>query len=126
LLINPVFGAPGEVSAASNAPTFPHYQLFDEVLTTLIEDFWRPNGNWAGDMMGDATAFAPAVLLNWGTETSDPDLIYKAWKTVEWEDRLFEKWIIDSLQNQFSRAEFLQTLQELLLFAFFRIDRCIL
>jgi hypothetical protein len=68
---------------------FPHYELFENVLTTLIEDYWSPDGNWKMDMMHDATAFAPYVLLHWGTEIGDNDLVEKGWTTVSWADRCF-------------------------------------
>ena len=81
-------GVPGE-------DEFPHYELFNDVLTTLCEDHWSPSGNWRGDMMHDATAFAPYVLLNWGEETGDQDLLDKGWATIYHEDRSIGRWLQD-------------------------------
>jgi len=72
---------------------FPHYELFDTVLNTLCDNFWQENGDWLGDMMHDATAFAPYVLINWGDEIGDEDLFHKGWTTVHWEDQCIENWI---------------------------------
>lgn len=76
---------------------FPHFELFDDVLTTLLEDHWHSSGDWRGDMMYDATAFAPYVLLHWGDETGDQDLVDKGWATVYHEDRNIRDWIEDPI-----------------------------
>ena len=58
---------------------------FDAILARLRADFWSEDGDWVGDMQGDATAFAPTVLYPIGEEREDAELIAMATATVDHE-----------------------------------------
>ncbi|MCX5867807.1 MAG: AGE family epimerase/isomerase [Proteobacteria bacterium] len=64
---------------------FQFQSQFDAIFKNLNENFWSEDGNWEGDMMGDATAFAPPILFQLGIASNDPALMEKARKTTEWE-----------------------------------------
>jgi len=64
---------------------FPYFDLFTSILNRLVSDFWNESGDWDGDMMGDATSFAPEVLFGYGLETDDRSLIDKGAVTCLWE-----------------------------------------
>jgi len=67
------------------AGDFQFQSQFDAIFKNLNENFWSEDGNWKGDMMGDASSFAPPVLYDLGCERHDHSLIEKAQKTTEWE-----------------------------------------
>lgn len=70
--------------------TVPHWELFEVVLDTLVADYWNDDGNWDGDIMDDATSFAPEVLLGWGMETGDEALVEMGSRTCMWELALLD------------------------------------
>lgn len=66
---------------------------FETILQRLLADFWSADGDWQGDMQGDATAFAPALLFALGLERGDADLTARAVTTVKHEIELVEQLI---------------------------------
>lgn len=71
-------------------PDIPYWDLFNLVLDTLVSDYWSPDGNWDGDMMDDATTFAPEALFAWGYESGDADLVAMGEQTCLWELELLD------------------------------------
>jgi len=69
---------------------YPQWNLFEGVLARLSADFWDESGNWDGDMMDDATTFAPEVLLKYGYEADDSRLIHQGKQTCLWELELVQ------------------------------------
>jgi hypothetical protein len=61
-----------------------HRANFDTILNRLLSDFWQENGDWVGDMMGDATTFAAPTLFRLGCMEGNTDYIAKAIATVDW------------------------------------------
>ncbi|MEW5946755.1 MAG: hypothetical protein AB1742_11205 [bacterium] len=68
---------------------FPYREQFDRLLDYLLQNHWDESGNWSGDMMGDASWFAPALLFQLGRDEQKPEYVRMATKTVEWEASLF-------------------------------------
>jgi len=63
-------------------PYVPVFQVESQALLDhLVADFWSPDGNWEGDMQGDATAFAPYILYASGKARLEE----KATATVDYE-----------------------------------------
>jgi hypothetical protein len=81
-----VDGPPAADGPPEYAPEFE--ERFDAILATLLEH-WHDSGDWEGDMQGDATAFAPALLYRLGKE--DPDLWDKAAVTARYEVGLIQE-----------------------------------
>jgi hypothetical protein len=75
----------GLVAVSCGGGDFQFQSEFDAIFKNLNNNFWSEDGNWEGDMMGDATAFAPPILFQMGIENNDPALLEKARKTTEWE-----------------------------------------
>lgn len=66
-------------------PYVPVFQAESQALLDhLVADFWSPDGNWEGDMQGDATAFAPYILYASGRARLEE----KATATVDYEVKI--------------------------------------
>ena len=62
-----------------------HGQQFDDLVGILWDEYWSEDGNWRGDMMGDATAFAPELFFPMAHETGCQELHELSVSTVEYE-----------------------------------------
>jgi hypothetical protein len=51
---------------------------------------WSEDGNWSGDMMGDASWFGTALLFEMGQDENNPAYTENAIKTAEWQLSLFK------------------------------------
>jgi hypothetical protein len=79
------------VAAVDTAPPYePEFQQrFDTILAALLTHHWRDDGDWDGDMQGDATAFAPMLLYQLGEK--DATLWDKAAATARHELTLIKE-----------------------------------
>lgn len=67
-----------------------HDALFDH----LVADFWSEDGDWEGDMQGDATAFAPRVLYATAEDRTDDRYAEMAGTTVAYEVTLLHAYLL--------------------------------
>ncbi|MFH1538029.1 MAG: hypothetical protein ABIH66_03660, partial [bacterium] len=81
----------GSATGDAARAEFAYQNQFDTLLDYLMENHWDESGNWSGDMMGDASWFAPALLFQMGADGNRPELTEMAVKTVDWELALFKE-----------------------------------
>jgi hypothetical protein len=96
------------VTVSCKFKKFLYKDEFETILNNLLNNFWQDNGDWLGDMMGDATTFAPPLLYMLGKDSNLEELIIKATKTVEYEKTLITeimgKFLIDKESEKFMEA----------------------
>jgi len=85
-------GCPREQDTAEVSPRFQTEH--DAILDHLVADFWSEDGDWEGDMQGDATAFAPRVLYAAGEERGEGRYAEMAGTTVEHEVALLQAYLL--------------------------------
>ncbi|MHC4194008.1 MAG: hypothetical protein ACYSP9_07520, partial [Planctomycetota bacterium] len=67
----------------------PHYSdTFGTQLDLILNEYWSEDGNWKGDMMNDATAFAPMLLFKMYKKTGCEELYRRAMTTCDYERKL--------------------------------------
>lgn len=59
----------------------------------ILNDYWSADGNWNGDMMNDATAFAPRLLFHIYQKTGDERLYDRAITTCKYEMGLVREFV---------------------------------
>jgi dienelactone hydrolase len=62
--------------------------VFERQLRLLWQEYWQEDGDWKGDMMNDATAFAPQLLFQLYRETEDEQFYERAVATCRYQQRL--------------------------------------
>lgn len=73
-------------------PEFPEFRKeFSVILTRLISGTWQDDGDWSGDLQGDATFFAPVLLYALWQETGNPVFRKMADRTVDHEKSLVRR-----------------------------------
>jgi hypothetical protein len=80
-------GCPGNCDCAPVADQFG--EMFLVVLNHLIDEESATDGDWDGDF-GDATAYAPPVLIEYGLYSDNADLVAAGQATVDHELALIE------------------------------------
>jgi hypothetical protein len=64
----------------------PYYaDIFGTQLDLILNEYWSKDGNWKGDMMNDATAFAPMLLFKIYEKTGCEELYRRAITTCNYE-----------------------------------------
>jgi hypothetical protein len=76
-------------SIKQNLPEFGNE--FSVILTLLITDSWKEDGDWIGDLQGDATFFAPVILYDLWRDTENPVFRKMADRTVDHEKSLVRR-----------------------------------
>lgn len=74
--------------APARAESF-HEKEYLAIFDYLMKNDWSENGDWKGDMMGDANWFATVLLFETGQRDGDTELISRAAKSAEWEKSVF-------------------------------------
>lgn len=67
-----------------------HEKEYKTMFDFLMKNDWSENGDWKGDMMGDANWFATVLLFETGQRDSDTELVSRATKSAEWEKSVFD------------------------------------
>ena len=62
--------------------------VFERQVRLLWHDYWQEDGDWKGDMMNDATAFAPKLLFQLHRQTGDDRFYERAVATCRYQQRL--------------------------------------
>lgn len=75
----------------SKSENLPLNSRFQAILEKLLSQFWQADGNWGGDMMHDATSFAPSVLYPQGRACREGSYSSKADQTIDYELGLLSK-----------------------------------
>lgn len=84
--------------AISKEQNFLYEKEFNAILNHLLSGFWDESGDWKGDMMGDASWFATALLFQMGRDRDSKEFLDKAEKTAQWEKQLFQR-LLSSLKS---------------------------
>jgi len=86
----------GEIRrACTKLPQFPQFgSEFSAILSRLLSEAWRTDGDWSGDLQGDATFFAPVLLYALWKDTGNPVFRIMADRTVEYEKRLTDRFFL--------------------------------
>jgi hypothetical protein len=92
LLVVPMAGCSRDEDTEEVPPRFQTEH--DAILDRLVDDFWSEDGDWEGDMQGDATAFAPRVLYGAEEEQGDGQYAEMAYLTVEHEVGLLQAYLL--------------------------------
>lgn len=76
-------------------PDLPEFgKEFSAILSRLLIDSWRDDGDWSGDLQGDATFFAPVILYALWQDTGNRVFLDMADKTVEHEKTLLKRFFL--------------------------------
>jgi hypothetical protein len=78
--------------ACSSLPDFPEFgSEFSAILSRLLTDAWKEDGDWSGDFQGDATFFAPVILYALWQDTGNQVFLKMANRTVDHEKSLLKR-----------------------------------
>ncbi len=70
---------------------FVFREEFQGILDNLMTHYWEEDGNWRGDLQGDATYFASILLFALGSDAGDECMMQMARQTVSYEVSLIKR-----------------------------------
>jgi hypothetical protein len=68
--------------------------IFEQQLRLLWQEYWEEGGDWKGDQMNDATAFAPELLFRLYKRTGDERFYGRAVATCQYQQRLASEFLL--------------------------------
>jgi len=83
--------APLAVDGSAVMPNGEFIEVFEQQLNRMLAEYWQEDGDWVGDMMNDATAFAPELLFELHQVTGDQRFYDRAVATCRYQLRMFNK-----------------------------------
>lgn len=86
---NPPAPAPAvELDYAALLPDPEFREVFARQMDAALRDYWSQDGDWHGDMMNDATGFAPSLLFKMHLATGEEELYRRAMTTCAFQQRM--------------------------------------